>query len=116
MLTSPVTVTLSGVDHSLSRINQDNFASVYLKKWALNELRLTIRHTYEGKAGVNQNERHNVELKHTKWDAEGNETSLVVYWVGRLGRSGDPAALAALSSALTSFLGTNITAIASWES
>lgn len=116
MLTSPVTVTLSGTAHSLSRINQDNFGSVYLKKWTDNELKLNIRHSYEGKAGPLQTERHNVELIHTVWDANGNYTTTTCYWVGRIPRGGSPAEVSALSDALTGFVESNGLAIAGWES
>jgi len=72
MLTSPLTVTIDGTAHSLDRINQDNFTSLYRKKAAGLEIDLAIRHSFEGKSGPGQMERHNVDLKYTTFDGEGN--------------------------------------------
>lgn len=116
MLTSPITITIDGVAHSLSRINQDNFSAVYLKKAAGLELRLTLRHSYEGKEGVGQYERHNVDLLHTTWDVDGVPTVTQTYHVVRNPRSVDPDRVGDDTVGLNAWLTTNIAAICAWES
>lgn len=116
MLTTPTTITIGGVAHELSRINQDNYVSVYLKKWALNELRLTIRHSYEGKVGNGQMERHNVDLLHTVWDADGVPSVTQTYSVLRVPRGVDPAGVVAETAGLSTWLTANAAAICAWES
>lgn len=116
MLTSPITITIDGVAHSLSRVNQDNYSSVYLKKAANLELRLTIRHSYEGKSGPGQMERHNVDLTHTVWDAEGNATVSQTYHVVRVRRGVDPDSVNDDTVGLNAWLSSNIAAITAWES
>lgn len=116
MLTSPISITIDGVAHSLSRINNDNFSSVYLKKAAGLEFRLTIRHTYEGKDGPGQMERHNVDLVHTTWDAEGVPTVRQSYHVIRNPRAVDPDGVADDTVGLNAWLTTNVAAICGWES
>jgi hypothetical protein len=116
MLTSPTTVTIDGVAHSLSRINQDNFSSVYLKKSTNEEYRLTIRHSYEGKAGAGQIERHNVDLVKTTWDVNGIPTVRQTYHVFRNPRSVDPDGVNDMTVGLNAWLTTNVAAIGGWES
>lgn len=116
MLTSPITITIDGVAHSLSRINNDNFGSVYLKKVSGLELRCNIRHSYEGKAGPSQFERHNVELVRTTWDANGNPIVTTCYVVMRNIRGSDPTIVAKDVAGLNAFVTANKDAIATWES
>jgi hypothetical protein len=116
MLTSPITITIDGVAHSLSRINQDNYSSVYLKKAANLEFRLTIRHSYEGKAGPGQMERHNVDLLHTTWDAEGIATVRQSYHVVRVQRGTDPDSVNDDTVGLNTWVSANIAALTAWES
>lgn len=117
MLTSPTTITIDGVAHSLSRINgPDNYSSVFLKRTTALELKLTIRHSYEGKAGINQIERHNVDLMHTTWDVNGNPTVRQSYHVIRNQRNIDPDGVADDTVGLSAWLTTNVAAICAWES
>jgi tRNA nucleotidyltransferase (CCA-adding enzyme) len=116
MLTSPTVITIDGVAHNLSRINQDNFSSVYLKKAVGLELRLTIRHSYEGKVGPAQMERHNVDLVHTTWDVDGNPVVRQTYHVVRNPRNLDPDSVNDDTVGLNAWLTTNIAAISGWES
>lgn len=116
MLTSPISITIDGVAHSLSRINQDNFTAVYLKKMTNRELRLTIRHSYEGKTGIGQMERHQVDLMDITWDAEGQSSVKQTYHVIRLPRGTDPDGVNDNTVGLNAWLSTNIAAITGWES
>lgn len=76
-ISSPITITVNAVDKVLPRINQDSFGSVYRLKEADDEWELKIRHSYEGKAGPAQYERHNVEFTHTHF--VGDLRTPVVY-------------------------------------
>lgn len=116
MLTSPITVTIDGTAHSLSRINNDNYGSVYLKKATGLELKLNIRHTYEGKAGPAQFERHNVELVRTTWDTEGNPIVTSCYVVIRSLKSTDGSVAAKDVAGLNAFVTANKDALVAWES
>lgn len=116
-LSSPISITIDGTAHSLSRINgPDNFTAVFLKK-ALNlEIRLNIRHTYQGKAGPDQMERHNVELIKTTWDGEGNASVHTVYAVMISPRRADPDVTNEVAVGLNTWLSANVAAIGAWES
>lgn len=116
MLTSPITVTIDGVAHSLSRINQDNFGATYLKKAANLEIRMNIRHSYEKATVAGQYERHNVDLQYTTFDAEGNPTTSQVYQVIRQKRGSDGVLLGDIVVGLNGFVDTNVTSIVAWES
>jgi hypothetical protein len=120
-LASPTTVTIAGVGHVLSKIREDNFQSVYRKKATNLEINLNIRHTYEGKAGVqNPVERHNAELVYTTFDANGIPTTWSAYIVLRtpqsLGATPVIDLMAGLSGWLTASTNANLTSIANWES
>jgi hypothetical protein len=116
MLTSPIEVTIDSVAHSLSRVNQDNYGSIYLKKGDGFEIRMAIRHSYE-KAGVSgQYERHNVDLTYTAFDEEGTPTSTQAYGVLRTKRGTDGAMLVDVSNALNGFIDANTAEIVAWES
>lgn len=116
MLTSPTTVTIDGVAKNLSRINQDNFSSTYFLKESGREIKLVIRHSYEGKSGPLQYERHNIDITDTTWDGEGNPTTIQAYTVFRMKRGSDAAAAIDLTTALNAWVTTNVAAIAGWES
>lgn len=116
MLSSPITVTIDGVDHSLSRINQDNFSSVFLKKMTGRELQLSIRHSYVGKAGLGQQERHNIELRDTTWAEDGTPSVRLSYVVMQNVRGTDPVPLQKDATGLFAFATTNVAAVTGWES
>lgn len=116
MLTSPISITIDGTAHSLSRINQDAYSAVYLKKAANLELRLTIRHSYEGKPGPGQMERHNVDLVRTTWDVDGVPTVQQTYHVIRVPRGKDPGSVNDDTVGLNAWVSTNIASLTAWES
>lgn len=116
MLTSPQTITIGGVAHSLSRINQDNFGAVYLKKADKLEIRLVIRHSYEKATPTGQYERHNAELTHTVWDENGRMTVDQSYFVVRKLRGAADTTAVDSSKALMAWGSTNAAAIIGWES
>lgn len=116
MLTSPISVTIDGTAHSLSRINQDNFSATYLKQASGLEIQLTIRHSREGKAGPGQMERHNIDLVYTTFDAEGVPTVRQAYTVMRSPRGTDPVVVVNVAKALSAFVTANAAAVGAWES
>jgi hypothetical protein len=116
MLTSPLVITIDGVAHNLSRINNDNFGSVYLKSGVGFEYRLTIRHSYEGKNGPGQMERHNIDFLHTTWDVNGVPTVRQAYHVIRTPRGGDSVLTGKDVIGLNALSTANITAVLGWES
>lgn len=116
MLTSPISVTIGGVEHLLPRINQDNFGATYLKKGTGFEVRLLIRHSYE-KANVNgQYERHNVDLQYTTFSEDGVPTTSQAYTVFRAKRGTAGTVLENVVGGLSAFVVANDTALVAWES
>lgn len=116
MLSSPITITINGVAHNLSRINNDNYSSVYLKKTPTMELRCSIRHSYEGKSSASQIERHNLDLTQTTWDVDGKPVITQTYMVMRTPRNIDADRLVKQQIGLDAFSTANAAAIAGWES
>lgn len=115
MLTSPQVVTINTFGQSLSRINNDGNSSVYLKKTTGLELRLTIRHSFEGKPGPDQIDRHNVELSRMTWDAEGRPQVTSAYVVFRAPRSADVTSASNDFVGLIDWVKANVTGLYAWE-
>jgi hypothetical protein len=116
MLTSPVTVTIDGTAHSLSKVNQDNFSSVFRKKGADYEIDLVIKHSYEGKPGIKQVERHVADLTYTKFSTEGVPTVYQSYQHIRTPRGDDGVFAGKVAIGLGNFAETNIASLMAWES
>lgn len=116
MLTSPQTITIGGVAHSLSRINEGGFSSTWLKKADGLEIRMVIRHSYEKATPTGQYERHNVELTHTTWDEDGRMTVDQSYFVTRKLRGTADTTAVDLTKALAAWGTTNAASIIGWES
>jgi hypothetical protein len=116
MLTSPISVVIGAGTHSLSRINTDNFASTYFKKGSNYEVKLVVRHSYEGKTAQGQIERHNADLTYTAFDAEGKPSVTQSYVVIRAPRGADGALAADVAEGLEAFVTANSAAIVAWES
>lgn len=116
MLTSPISVTIGGTAHSLSRINQDNYSSVFFKKGTGYEIKMTIRHAYEGKSGVLQTERHVADLEYTTFDTDGKATLTQTYQHIRNVRGTEGTLAVDLAKALDVFVTANAAALVAWES
>jgi len=113
-ITSPITITVNAIAKVLPRTNQDNFGSVYFLKEATAEYRLTIRHSYEGKAGPNQMERHNAEFTYTTWDTAGLPIVRTTYVVMRNPRRVDPVDSVNISKALFVWANTAAADLGAW--
>lgn len=116
MLSSPVTVTIDGNAHSLSKINQDNYASIFRKKGADYEIELRIAHSYEGKAGTKTNERHIADITYTKFNEDGVPTVYQSYQHIRNKRGDDGAFAGKVAIGLGNFVESNVTSLMAWES
>lgn len=117
MLASPTTVTIDGTAHTLSRINQDDFGSIFRKIDTGVQYDLQIRHSTEtAKLGVRKIDRHNVDLKYTTFDAEGKPTVYQVYAVLRTPQGADPTVIEKMSVGLNAWLTANDGPIIGWES
>lgn len=64
MFSNTVVLTVNSVAKTLTKINQDSYASEYLLRDTLDSFRLKIRHS-QAKRGSVTVDRHNVELTHT---------------------------------------------------
>jgi hypothetical protein len=114
-ITSPITITVNAIAKVLPRINQDNFGSVYFLKETAAEYRLTIRHSYEGKAGPAQMERHNAEFVYTTFGAtDGKPVIRTTYLVMRNPRSVDPVDSVNISKALFVWANTVAADLGAW--
>lgn len=115
-ISSPITITVNAIAKVLPRINQDNFGSVYRLKEADTEYELAIRHSYEGKVGPAQYERHNVDFRMTKF--VGTDRTPVVYQtytVMRNPRSQDPADVTNIAKALAVWVNTVAADLSAWQ-
>lgn len=116
-LPSTITVTISGTARVLSKINQDSYGSTYfLKISGGNELKLIVRHSYEGKVGPEQFERHNVEFISTSFAVDGTPTIRNVFITMRKKRSEDAAAVTTTTTGFLTWFNANIDALGGWES
>lgn len=117
MLASPTTVTIDGTAHSLSKVNQDNYSSVYRKIGTGETWDLTIRHqTENAKLGAVKVDRHNADLKYTKFAVDGTPTIFQAYVVLRTPQGADPTIIEKMSVGLLTWFTSNDGALIAWES
>lgn len=92
MIGDTITVTYNAVANTLTKINQDNYSSEYLKRTATEELRVRIRHQNESvRNGQPAYERHQVDLTRTEFEtATTPERVYQAYTVYRLQKGADP--------------------------
>lgn len=115
-ISSPITITVNAVAKSLVRVNQDNFGSVYRLKETDTEYQLIIRHSYEGKVGPAQIERHNVDFTMTKFDpTTGNPIVFQSYTIMRNPRNKDPVDCVNVTKALAVWVDTVAADLGAWQ-
>lgn len=99
MLANTLTITISGTGYTLTRINQDNFGSLYRFSDATQLMELQVRHSDEPVNGLKQPEpvrRHNMFFEHTVYATPtANRKYYSVSHTMRQAMSSDPAALTA---------------------
>lgn len=106
MFANTLTITISAVAHILTRVNQDNYGSLYRKKTATDVMTLQFRNSTEkDKASGASIDRHNMFFEHrlyaTATDVEKLYTCSTVY---RLKDAADPAALKAIGVGFATLL------------
>lgn len=115
-ISSPITITVNAIAKVLPRINQDNFGSVYRLKESDAEYQLVIRHSYEGKAGPAQIERHNVDFTMTTFDdLTGNPIVYQSYTIMRNPRNMDPVNTTNVTKALAVWVNTVAADLSAWQ-
>jgi len=115
-ISSPITITVNAVAKVLPRINQDNFGSVYRLKEADDEWELKIRHTYEGKAGPSQYERHNMEFTHTHFIGDTRIPVVYqAYCVMRNPRSYNPVDTTYATAGLATWVASVAADLSAWQ-
>lgn len=115
-ISSPITITVNAVDKVLVRVNQDNFGSVYRLKETDTEYQLVIRHSYEGKVGPGQIERHNVDFTMTQFDdTTGNPIVYQSYTIMRNPRNRDPVNTTRVAKALAVWVNTVAADLSAWQ-
>lgn len=119
MLGDTLTITHNSVSKVLSKINQDNFSTIYQLRSATEEFRCQVRHTVESaKQGAVPFDRHNIEFTHTTYatatvPAIVNVASFVI----RTRAGTDPGAPLLDAKALVGWLSdANVTKLIAWES
>jgi predicted component of type VI protein secretion system len=116
-LDNPFVVTIGGTAHSLKRINQDNYGSVFQKLDTSLEIIMTVRHSYETrKPDGSQIIRHNVDLSYTVFDVDGKPTVYQAYVICRTPRGKDPVVATNVLDALGVLVDAESAAIVDWES
>lgn len=123
MLGDTLTVSLDGSGGTAvvaSKINQDTFSTMYLKKRTLDEITVSIKHTKDSvKAGTQAFDRHNVTFEQYVYPTEAKPLGIrrIVQLIIRNDPSDDEAAVTDLAEALT-FWATdaNLTKLFGWES
>lgn len=115
-LDNPLVVTVGGTAHSLKRINQDNYGSVFQKLETSLEIILNVRHSYESKKpDGSQIIRHNVDLSYTVFDVDGKPTTYQAYVVCRSPRGKDPVVMTNVLDALAVLVDAESAALVDWE-
>jgi hypothetical protein len=120
-LTSPISITVGGVAHTLVYVNNPgDYGSEYLDKTTsvAYELRLKIRHSKEpAKPGSTRIDRHNVELTKTVYGVGGlPDVVTQSYLVIRNGYNAVATDVQALTTGLTSIMTTdNLIGMVGWR-
>lgn len=111
-----MSVTIGGTAHSLKRINQDNYGSVYQKVAAGLEIVLSVRHSYESKKkDGSQVIRHNVDLTMTTYGVDNIPVVTQAYVICRSQRGKDPVDATNVLDALGVLVDAQSASIVDWE-
>ena len=119
MLGDTITVTINAVAKTLSKINQDGYASEYFLKEALSEFRLRVRHTKDRvSAGSKERHRHQISLMETVYATSTVPQFDRVSTISFVSTFDDPAANQGYNTVGLEAWGTqaNIVKLANWES
>ncbi len=125
-LSSPITITIGSQAYSLTKKNQDNFGSVWMDNTTVagTEVKLSIRHSYEGKAKATlsgsgykqtQMERHIADLTVTTTDSDGFATVVQTYTHIRNLRGSAVGAIGDVAQALSAFVTSKADDLVAWD-
>lgn len=118
MLANTLTITIDGVANVLTRVNQDNFSSYYVKKDAVGEMKLQVRHSVEATSLKQPTpyDRHNVIFSNTVYATPTTvEKSYTISHTMRIARASDPIVLEKTDVGFATLLGTIRAAIVAGE-
>ncbi len=117
MFANTIVLAISGVDKTLVRVNQDNFGSTYKYTSSTEILSLQFRNSSEKNATTGDVERHNMFVEHT---VLATPTASEKYYTFsatlRMRKGGDPAALAAVTTAASTVLAAQLSGLVQGES
>jgi hypothetical protein len=95
MFANTLTITINSVAQILTRVNQDNYGSVYTKKTATDEYNLKFRNSKQGSDGVEPLDVHNMYFEHIVYaTSTTTEKKYSVSSTLKMRRTSDPAYLA----------------------
>lgn len=104
MFANTLTITIDGAANVLTRINQDNFGSTYVKKTATDVMTLQFRNTVEKQADGSV-DRHNMFFEHRVYPtATLTEKYYTMSAVLRIRDGSDPAYLGKLATGFITLL------------
>lgn len=117
MFANTLTITINSVARVLTRVNQDNYGSVYRLKDATQEFTLKFRNTTEPTDGVEPIDRHNMFFEHIVYATGGaTEKKYTMSSTVRLRKTSDPAYAAFVVPAFNTLLNAQANGLIAGES
>jgi len=117
MLANTLTITINSTARVLTRVNQDNYGSVYRLKDGTQEFTLKIRNSSEPSDGVEPLDRHNMFFEHIVYATGGaTEKKYTMSATMRIRKTSDPAYLAYVVPAFNTLLNAQASALIAGES
>lgn len=117
MFANTLTITIDGVAHVLTRVNQDNFGSQYTKKTALDVMSLQFRNSVETVKNGDNTDRHNMFFEHRVFATTlVPERLYTMSAVLRVRDGGDPVYLGKVATGFNTLLAAQIPGLINGES
>jgi hypothetical protein len=117
MLANTLTITINSVARILTRVNQDNYGSVYRLKDATQEFTLKIRNSSTPSDGVEPLERHNMFFENIVYGTPTTtEKRYTMSATMQMRKTSDPSFLAFVVPAFNTLLNAQAAAIIGGES
>lgn len=117
MFANTLTITINSVARILTRVNQDNYGSVYRLKDATQEFTLKFRNSTEASDGVEPLERHNMFFEHIVYaTSTTTEKKYTMSSTLRMRKTSDPAYLAFVVPAFNTLLNSQAAGLITGES
>lgn len=117
MFANTLTITINSVARILTRVNQDNYGSVYRLKDATQEFTLKFRNSTDPSDGVEPLERHNMYFEHIVYaTSTTTEKKYTMSSTLRMRKTSDPAYLAFVVPAFNTLLNAQASGLIAGES